>query len=101
MLIGNFTPLDNRNDKGAIWENFLITERIKNLNYQGSLANSYFWRTKQQQEIDYVEENSGTITGYEFKWNPKAKTKIHKSFVETYNSTIEVINKENFRDFLG
>jgi len=100
MLIGNFTPLENRIDKGAIWENFLIAERIKNLNYQGSLANSYFWRTKQQQEIDYIEEKSGIITGYEFKWNPKAKTKIHKSFIEAYNSKIEVVNRSNFREFL-
>jgi predicted AAA+ superfamily ATPase len=100
MLIGNFSPLDNRIDKGGLWENFLISERIKNLKYNGSLTNSYFWRTTRQQEIDYVEENSGIITGYEFKWNPKAKTKIYKSFIEAYNSTIEVINRGNFREFL-
>jgi len=100
MLIGNFSPLDNRIDKGGLWENFLISERIKNLKYNGSLTNSYFWRTTRQQEIDYVEENSGIITGYEFKWNPKAKTKTHKSFIEAYNSKIEVINRGNFREFL-
>jgi len=100
MLIGNFSPLDNRIDKGGLWENFLISERIKYLKYNGSLTNSYFWRTTRQQEIDYVEEKSGIITGYEFKWNPKAKTKIHKSFIEAYKSKIEVVNRSNFRGFI-
>lgn len=101
MIIGNFNIFENRNDIGALWENFLVTERLKALNYKSSLAKSYFWRTKQQQEIDYVEVNADTITGYEFKWNPKAKTKIHKKFIETYSSEIIPINKSNFRDFIG
>lgn len=87
MLIGNFSSLDNRNDKGGLWENFLITERIKNLKYNGSLANSYFWRTSRQQEIDYVEDNAGIITGFEFKWNPKAHVKIPKTFVQAYHTS--------------
>ena len=99
-IIGNFNMLDSRSDKGGLWENFLITERIKKLAYDGSLANSYFWRTKQQQEIDYVEEVSGKITGYEFKWNEKAKAKLPKSFMENYNATIEVIHRNNFREFV-
>ncbi|MFS4416524.1 ATP-binding protein [Maribacter sp. 2307ULW6-5] len=99
-IIGNFNLLDSRSDKGGLWENFLIAERIKKLAYDGSLANSYFWRTKQQQEIDYVEEVSGEITGFEFKWNEKAKAKLPKSFMESYNAIIEVIHRNNFREFL-
>lgn len=99
-VIGNFNLLDSRSDKGGLWENFLIAERIKKLAYDGSLANSYFWRTKQQQEIDYVEEVSGKITGFEFKWSEKAKAKLPKSFMESYNATIEVIHRNNFREFV-
>ena len=77
-----------------------VSERIKKLTYEGSLASAYFWRTKQQQEIDYVEEVSGNIKGYEFKWNPKAKAKFPKSFLEAYNAKIEVIHRENFREFV-
>jgi hypothetical protein len=100
MVIGNFNLLDTRNDKGALWENFLISERLKRNVYNGSLANSYFWRTAQQQEIDYLEEIAGDIKGYEFKWNPKAKVKIPKSFMETYNAEVDVINRDNFRTFI-
>ena len=99
-IIGNFNLLDSRSDKGGLWENFLIAERIKKLAYDSSLAKSYFWRTKQQQEIDYVEEVSGRITGYEFKWSEKAKAKLPKSFMESYNATIEVIHRNNFREFV-
>jgi len=99
-VIGNFNTLDSRTDKGGLWENFLISERIKKINYEATLASSYFWRTKQQQEIDYVEEVSGQITGYEFKWNPKTKVKFPRSFMEAYNSKIEGINKDNFRVFI-
>lgn len=67
MVIGNFNHLDLRNDKGALWENFLISERMKKNTYGNSLAKSYFWRTVQQQEIDYVEETAGKITGYEME----------------------------------
>ena len=99
-IIGNFNLLDSRSDKGGLWENFLIAERIKKLAYDSSLAKSFFWRTKQQQEIDYVEEVSGRITGYEFKWSEKAKAKLPKSFMESYNATIEVIHRNNFREFV-
>lgn len=100
-IIGNYTPLNSRADTGAIWENFLISERLKKLGYGKMRINQYFWRTKQQQEIDYVEEASGKISGYEFKWNPKAKIKIHKSFIEAYDSQIKVINTDNFRELIG
>ena len=99
-IIGNFNTLDSRTDTGGLWENFLISERIKKLTYESSLASSYFWRTKQQQEIDYVEEESGKIRGYEFKWNPKAKAKFPKMFMDTYDAEINVVHRDNFREFI-
>jgi len=100
MVIGNFNALDLRPDKGALWENFLISERIKKLHYDNSLAKPYFWRTVQQQEIDYVEEEAGKISGYEIKWNEKAKFKIPKLFIESYQAETSVLNRENFKTFL-
>ncbi len=100
IIIGNFNPLALRMDKGALWENFLISERIKQNEYKQSLAHSYFWRTKQQQEVDFVEENEGKIFGYEFKWHKKKTQKLPKTFTETYNATTTVIDRENFREFV-
>lgn len=100
MVIGNFNPLDLRTDKGALWENFLISERMKQIEYKQSLARTYFWRTKQQQEVDFVEENSGKIIGYEFKWNKKKTTRLPKTFVESYHAESNVIDRDNFREFV-
>jgi len=100
MIIGDLNPLEVRQDKGNLWENFLISERLKNNEYTNSLSKGYFWRTVQQQEIDYVEEEANTITGFEIKWNPKSKVKIPKTFVKTYNTEVKVITNENFREFL-
>jgi len=100
MVIGNLNPLGLRQDKGSLWENFLISEKVKKNNYENRISKSYFWRTKQQQEIDYVEELAGKLTGYEMKWNENAKVKKATTFTNTYNTTIEVINKENFRNFI-
>ncbi|SFN96675.1 ATP-binding protein [Salegentibacter flavus] len=100
MIIGNLNPLQNRQDKGNLWENFLITERLKSMAYNSSLAKGYFWRTVSQQEIDYVEEDAGIIKGYEIKWNSKNKVKIPKIFSDTYKAEVQIINHENFRDFL-
>jgi predicted AAA+ superfamily ATPase len=100
MIIGNFNSLDARQDKGALWENFLISERVKKLNYEDSLARPYFWRTTQQQEIDYLEIIAGEPIGYEFKWSATAKAKIPKLFTETYKTGVTIINKKNFRDFV-
>ncbi|MCC6836351.1 MAG: ATP-binding protein [Cytophagales bacterium] len=99
-VIGNFNPLNLRQDKGALWENFLISERIKKLHYENSLAKPYFWRTVQQQEIDYVEEEAEKIRGYEIKWSTKVKIKTPKLFTETYKTETIVLNHENFRVFL-
>ena len=99
-LIANYNPLSIRQDTGALWENFLISERKKFLHYSGILANTYFWRTKQQQEIDYIEERSGKIYAYEFKWNPKVKVKFTKTFVNAYNPELKAVNKDNFEEFI-
>ncbi len=100
-LIHNFNPIEMRNDIGALWENFLIMERLKTQSYHRQFANRFFWRTKQQQEIDYVEEKDGTIKGFEFKWNPKTKAKIPINFVNTYDAQVDVISRDNFRSFVG
>jgi uncharacterized protein len=100
-VIQNFNPMALRNDIGILWENFLISERLKKNHYHKRHCNKYFWRTKQQQEIDYLEETDGKITGFEFKWNSKAKIKTPVNFVKTYNADIEVISRENFKEFVG
>jgi len=101
MLINNFNPLELRTDKGALWENFLISERKKRNLYAQYLHNSYFWRTHQGQEIDYVEDAGGQISAYEFKWNPNRKAKIPATFATAYpNANWSVVNTESFRPFL-
>ncbi len=100
MIIGNFNPIELRTDKGALWENFLIAERMKQIEYKQSLAHTYFWRTKQQQEVDFVEENGGKIFGFEFKWKNTRKQKLPKTFTETYNAESRIIDKDNFREFV-
>ncbi len=99
MIIGNFNQLDLRLDKGALWENFLVSERRKQNLYKDTFSNMYFWRTKQQQEIDFVEEVNGEIYAYEFKWKNR-KTKFPQKFIETYNAKGIVIDKTNFRSFV-
>ncbi|MCH6234529.1 ATP-binding protein [Cognataquiflexum rubidum] len=100
-IIRDFTPLALRQDVGGLWENFLVSERVKRNSYYQSLARSYFWRTKQQQEIDYVEELAGKLTAYEFKWNPKRNVTFPKTFTEEYNSNNLLVNRGNFREFVG
>lgn len=101
-LISNYASIENRNDIGALWENFLISERIKFTDYTSSYANKYFWRTKDQTEIDYLEEYDGNLHCYEFKWNPTAKASFPPSFANAYsNSTFEIIHRDNFEKFLG
>ena len=101
-VIGNMAPLENRNDTGALWENFLIAERMKDNSYSNSFAQSYFWRTKDQSEIDYLEEEDGRLSAYEFKWNPaKSKTKCPASFAAAYpSSTYKVITPDNIEEFI-
>ncbi len=101
-LIANFEQIENRTDIGALWENYLVSERVKYLAYQQKWVNNWYWRTTEQQEIDYVEEENGQLSAYEFKWNPKAKGSIPNSFKKTYpTATINIIHRENFEQFLG
>jgi len=100
-LISNYNPLNIRNDTGALWENFLISERKKTLEYNRIFANTYFWRTTYKQEIDYIEERDGKLFAFEFKWNPNKKTRIPQKFSEAYpQSENKVISRENFYEFL-
>jgi predicted AAA+ superfamily ATPase len=100
-VINNFAAISARTDVGAMWENFLIAERTKALSYSGLDKHRYFWRTTAQQEIDYLEERDGELEGYEFKWNPKAKVRVPKTFLEAYpDATVSVISRENFADFV-
>lgn len=101
-ISGNFATLASRADVGALWENFLIAERTKLLNYNGFYGRVYFWRNVRGQEIDYIEEIDGKIYPFEFKWNPKAKVKYPKIFEETYSpQPLQVIHKDNFWEWLG
>ncbi len=99
-VIGQLQPFAIRQDIGQLWENFLISERIKQLSLNKTLLNYYFWRTTQQQEVDYVEEIDGKFFGYEFKWNEKKRIKFPKTFTNNYNSINKGINRANFRDFV-
>ena len=100
-LISNFNNINMRNDKGQLWENFLIIERLKKISYQNLYSNRYFWRTTQQQEIDYIEEHSGRLFAYEFKWNANKKARLSKSFMKAYpEHEFYVINHENYTDFI-
>lgn len=100
-LINNFNPLNLRTDTGALWENFMISERVKHNSNHNQSRNIYFWRTHQQKEIDYIEEYAGGIKGFEFKWKKNKFTKP-KEFLTAYrNSEIELINRENYQAFLS
>ena len=100
-VINNFNPVDLRNDIGSLWENFLISERKKYTDYNNIYSNKFFWRTQAQQEIDYIEEHSGKLFAYEFKWNTKKKAKISKTFTKAYpESESEIITPDNYTDFV-
>lgn len=100
-LVGNFNHLEMRNDVGALWENFLVSERLKLNLYKRTFAQKYFWRTLRQQEIDYVEDVNGTLHAFEFKWNIRKKARIPAVFTNAYpEAEVKVITPENFNEFL-
>ncbi len=100
-LIADYRAPEVRQDIGSLWENFVVAERMKSNEYYNRWVNRYFWRTKQQQEIDYLEESGGELHAYEMKWNPRAKASITKTFTEAYpNSEFQVITPDNISDFL-
>ncbi len=101
-LIANFNPVNLRNDVGALWENFLISERQKKNHYSRSYANSWFWRTQTQKEIDYLEEKDGVIYAFEIKWSKNKKTIAPSDFIKSYpNAIYTTITPENFYEFIG
>jgi len=101
-IIQNFAPLTLRVDKGALWENFIISERIKYNHYAGNYSRIYFWRTSDKQEIDYVEESDGRFKVFEMKSNPKrAKATIPATFLRNYDvEETSVITPDNYLPFL-
>ena len=101
-VIQQFAPLELRNDAGALWENFFISERVKRNHYQLNYCNTYFWRTKSQLEIDYIEEQNGQMTVFEMKWNPKkANTSIPDAFLKAYDvKETVIITPDNYLDYL-
>ena len=100
-LIQNFKSLELRTDTGALWENFMVVERKKYLEYNEIYSNTYFWRTHTQQEIDYIEEREGMLYAFEFKWNEKKKAKIPNSFAEAYPQyEFQCINRTNYLEFI-
>ena len=101
-VIQQFAPLELRNDAGALWENFFISERIKRNHYQQNYCNIYFWRTKSQLEIDYIEEQNGQMRAFEMKWNPKkSNTSIPETFLNAYDvKETVIITPDNYLDYL-
>jgi predicted AAA+ superfamily ATPase len=100
-LIANFNHLESRQDVGALWENFLMAERKKYLEYHQQWTNVWYWCTTEQSEIDYVEEEGGKINAYEMKWNEKAKHKLPRLFLNSYpESVFKVIYPGNVEEFL-
>jgi uncharacterized protein len=101
-LIAQFSMIETRNDRGALWENYLVSERMKFLSNNGIWANSWFWRTYDQAEIDYLEEMDGRYLAYEFKWNMTSKARLPKAFADAYpNHEFAVIHPGNVEEFLG
>lgn len=100
-IIGNFNHLYSRTDVGALWENYLISERVKLKYYQNKKVDFYFWRTTQQQEIDLIEEENGCLTAIEFKWNTKSNAKISKTFTKAYpQAKTKIVTPVNYEEFL-
>ncbi|HNW90765.1 MAG TPA: ATP-binding protein [Bacteroidales bacterium] len=100
-LIANFNPLSLRNDVGELWENYICSERIKFQQYSGMSVNNYFWRTYQQQEIDWVEDRGGNLFAYEIKWNAGKKIKEPNAWKQAYpGSKFEVITSDNYLNWI-
>jgi hypothetical protein len=101
VFLNNFNILDRRQDVGALWENFIISERLKYQYYKRMSVNNYFWRTYTQQEIDWIEERNGKLYAYEFKWQPNKRIKAPELWTSTYSKFFKVIDSDNFLDFVS
>ncbi|MBL8026791.1 MAG: ATP-binding protein [Fibrobacteres bacterium] len=101
-VINNFASLGNRADVGALWENFLIVERMKWSQANDRYISRYFWRTTQQQEVDYIEDHDGKLFAYEFKWSTNKAHKIPNTFIVNYPDTVTcLISRDNFIEFIA
>jgi predicted AAA+ superfamily ATPase len=99
-IISNFNAISRRDDLGALWENFLVGERLKLQAYKPIYSNNYFWRTWDQKEIDFIEEREGKLYGYEFKWGTK-KVRPPQVWIDTYPEGVyTVIDREDYLDFI-
>ena len=99
-IISNFNDLNLRDDVGRLFENFLVSERLKNQSYNKIFANNYFWRTWDKQEVDWIEEREGKLFGFEFKWT-ESKSRSLKSFMDNYGNTeTKTVNRENYLEFI-
>lgn len=100
-VLSNFAPLELRNDVGALWENLMVSERVKRNAYSGNFANLFFWRTHERQELGLIEEQDGNLRAFEFKWNPQAKAKLPKAFSSAYpEASYQVITPQSYWDFV-
>lgn len=100
-IINNFNRLDSRTDTGELWENYLASERVKRQQYKKIRTKNYFWRTYDQQELDWLEEKGEELAAFEFKWNEKRKAKIPTAFSKAYpEASFEIITKINYLDFI-
>jgi predicted AAA+ superfamily ATPase len=100
-VINNFKALSSRTDTGALWENYVISERMKFLRYNNLDTDQYFWRTTQQQEIDLIEDDGEQLTAFEFKWGKKEKVRFPQTFTDSYKGAKTfVISPENVEEFL-
>jgi predicted AAA+ superfamily ATPase len=101
-ITGNFKPLALRQDQGALWENYLMSERLKWLNLNRIGVESYFWRTTQQQEVDYIELSHDQLKAYEFKFGTKKAVHFPLTFRSAYpDAELAIINPENYHTFIG
>lgn len=100
-VVSNFNRIDQRNDQGNLWENFLVIERLKAQAYLGIHANNFFWRTWEKNELDWLEERDGSLFGFEFKYSTRA-VKLPKSFLSAYpHAKVELVTRENYLPFVG
>jgi uncharacterized protein len=100
-LINNFNPMEIRDDHGKLWENYLVTERLKFQEYSELHTANFFWRTHSQQEIDWVEDRGGKLHAYEFKWGMNKKTKTPALWDKAYPSaSFESVHPANYMDFI-
>lgn len=101
-ILGNFVPLHSRTDSGAMWGNYLVAERLKQLINAPFPPRRFFWRTTDQREVDYIEETPQTLSAWEFKSNPKLDAKLPAAFLKAYPTTqTACITPKNYEEFVG